>query len=254
MEPGLTYIIADDEPPARERLLALLAEHPSLTLGGEASSGTEALALASQSRPQVAFLDIEMPAPKGLDLGRQLLSYPVPPALVFLTASPGHAVEAYDLGALDYLVKPIRRDRLAKTVARILNARSHEDRWNQLIVDTMKQVKQAPERVTLRNRQTGEREVITLQEVEWFTSQNEQTYAQYRGKLHEVQQSLARLQVSLADENFFRCHRAFLVNLGKVKKIVPWFHGSFNLVLESGSEVPLSRSYVAPFQEKLPGL
>ncbi|MBI3924163.1 MAG: response regulator transcription factor [Armatimonadetes bacterium] len=260
MEPRLRCLIADDEAPARQRLRKLLEVHPAVEVVGEAATGMEAIMMGRELRPDVAFLDIKMPGPGGLEVARQLLQHATPPMIVFVTAFSEHALEAFDVEAVDYLVKPVRMDRLARTLDRLSSARS-EGRWQQLLAETLRRLgpgeiapaAPAPlEQIALKDRETGEREVVRLEDVEWFTSRDEKTYARTRdGQERELAHSLVKLEAMLPGDRFLRTHRAYLVNVRRVIRLVPWFHGAYNLVLESGQEVPLSRNYVAAFQEKV---
>jgi two-component system response regulator AlgR len=116
---SLRVLVVDDEPPARERLKQLLAELPDTELAGEAGSGEEALAVAAEARPDVVLLDIRMPGMGGLEAARHLASLTDPPAVVFTTAYEQHALEAFDAQASGYLLKPIRRERLASALERL---------------------------------------------------------------------------------------------------------------------------------------
>ncbi|HVC74044.1 MAG TPA: response regulator, partial [Mycobacteriales bacterium] len=121
--PGLRVLVADDEAPAREELAWLLGHHPSVTTVRTASSGAEVLKALEDLDVDALFLDIRMPGLDGLDVARVLARFKAPPKVVFVTAYDEHAVEAFDLRAVDYLLKPVRAERLAEAVRRVVDAR-----------------------------------------------------------------------------------------------------------------------------------
>lgn len=235
-------LIVDDEEPARRHLQALLAGDPSLEIVAQAASGEEALRLASSSPVDVVFLDIEMPALGGLEVARSLVDFSHPPSVVFLTGHGDHALEAFDIGATDYLLKPVRRDRLRQTLQRLRETRA-----------TSKS--DAPiDRVLLCHPVTQAQEVVSLDEVSWFTANGDHVWAVVKGENFRVSQPLSRLEATLPGDQFIRTHKAYLVNLGKVRRLICLSRRTYVLQTACGQELPLSRHYLEAFRSKIPGL
>jgi len=253
----IRVLVADDEAPARERLVRLLAESDDALVVGEAATGVEAIEQVRALKPHVIFLDIHMPPPSGLEAARVLLDLPDPPMVIFLTAHREHAVEAFELNAFDYMVKPVRAERLATCLERVREALQGEDRWQRLLVETVRKAlpdrdRSPLDRIAVKERDSETREIVEVKIVDYFSSENERTYAHLRGRSFDVGQSLTRLEAMLPDTQFMRTHRAYIVNVNAVTCLQPWFHGAYNLTLRGGQEIPLSRSYVAAFRERVP--
>ena len=236
-------LIVDDEEPARRHLQALLAGDPSLEVVAEVGSGEEALKFASSSPLDVVFLDIEMPTLGGLEVARSLVDLSYPPSVVFLTGHGEHALEAFDIGVADYLLKPVRRDRLRQTLQRLRESRS-----------VAAQDSSSIDRVLLSHPVTQAQEVVPLDEVSWFTATGDQVWAIVGGESFRVSQPLARLEATLPKDRFVRTHKAYLVNLRKVRRLICLSRRTHVLQTMCGKELPLSRHYLEAFRAKVPGL
>lgn len=243
-------LIVDDEEPARSHLRALLGKEPDVVVTAELDSGASALRIVCEQPVDVAFLDIEMPPRGGLEVARALLALPRPPEVVFLTGHSEHALEAYEIGACDYLLKPVRRERLRQTLERLRERRAP------LPMSELRPVAEETvlERVLLTHPVSQAQEVVYLEEVSWFTATGDQVWAQARGECYRVSQPLSRLEAKLAGAQFLRTHKAYLVNLRKVRRLVSLSRRAFVLRLDCGQEVPLSRHYLEAFRAQIPGL
>ncbi len=241
----LETLVADDEEPSRQRLIRLLEKHSDIEVVAQAASGMEVLSGIKQSGARVLFLDIQMPPPNGLEVAAELLEEKDPPLVVFLTAYSEHAVEAFELSAVDYLVKPVKPERLRKTLERLRQAA--QDRWG----GEQGAGRARPEdTIALRDEKSEGRVLVSFSEIDYFMSHKEKCYARVRGREYEVNSTLTGIYETLPEGLFLRTHRGYVVNLKKVKEAHPWFHRAFNLVLEDGSQVPLSRGYVAAFRQR----
>lgn len=234
-------MIVDDEDYARQHLRGLLLAHPGLSIVSEVSNGLAALDVAGCSKIDLAFLDIEMPGGSGLEVARALFRLPQPPKVIFLTAHGKHAVDAFEVGALDYLLKPVQPDRLSSALQRC-GALAEEPEQTTL------------DKVWLTHPLSRVQEVVTLDEIYYFTANDDQVWAEVRGESYRASQSLTRLEELLDNKRFVRTHKAFLVNLDKVRRVVPLSHRVQTLVLDNGREIPLSRHYQNAFRERVPGL
>lgn len=250
----IKVLVADDEQPARERLARMLEIFPDAAVVGEAATGMEAIMLSKELEPHVIFLDIQMPPPTGLDAARQILEQQHPPLVVFVTAYNEYAVDAFELHASDYLVKPVQMDRLAKTMERIREGFGSPDRWQKLLVDMVKRVTPSDktfDRVAVLDKEKGVRKVVDLNDVLWFMAKGDKCFAHIKEGVFEVSHTITQLTAFLPDTQFFRSHRAYLVNLKHIKEVAPWFHGAHNIIMQNGEEVPLSRNCVQEFKQKL---
>lgn len=238
-------LIADDEEHARAHLKGLLSAHSGLTVVSEVGSGVAALEAVRQQEIDLAFLDIEMPGSSGLEVARAFSRLLQPPVIIFLTAHSDHAVDAYELGVLDYLLKPVQPDRLWQALMRLENrdvgqaASGDAAGWD---------------KVWVTHPVSRVQEVVSLDEISYFTASDDQVWAEVRGETYRVGLSLARLEDVLAQRGFVRTHKAFLVNLDKVRRVIPLSHRVQTLVLDNGREIPLSRHYLGAFRERVPGL
>lgn len=241
----MNILIADDEKPAREELSYLLKDllpQASLTT---ATDGDDALNCLRESDFDLVFLDIEMPGKDGLQVATKLLEKPSPPRIVFATAYSEHAVEAFRLSALDYLVKPVRQDRLEQTLDKLKETIDQRDGFQKLLWTRKAQklwVESSDERWVL----------LDYNDILFIQAESKKVYASVDGYPPlRIRRTLKELEEELAGDGFLRVHKGYLVNLRKVKEMSTWFSGSYTLILDSQSnaQVPLSRRFVAKFRE-----
>lgn len=227
----MRVLIVDDEYPARKELRAQLAQFPEVEIVGEAANADEARKLIAAVPYDVVFLDIEMPGRSGLELARELAGTGGP-RVVFTTAYPQYAVEAFDVGAAGYLVKPFDEERLAKVLERL---------GAPATPSPTVAAGAAPARIpAYRNDVTV---LVPPEEVVFAFAEAEQVYLKlYRERLG-CRFTLRELEARLRPHGFLRVHRRFLVNLAKVREVVPYFKGNIALVVDDSqrTEVPVSR-------------
>lgn len=246
----LSAIIADDEELAREELRYLLNEIGDVEIVGTASNGLEALELIDRLDPAVAFLDIQMPGLDGLGVVRRLRERDIdPPHIVFSTAFDQFAVEAFRLEAMDYILKPVERERLAEAVARARRAMA--DRVIEVSAPTAS-VKPALTKLLMR---VGPRSlVIAPEELVYATIADgviTLTTAQAEGQ--SSYRTIEELQAALDPEVFWRAHRSYLVNINRIREVIPWFKSTYQLRMDdkAGSEIPVSRIQSRKLREML---
>jgi len=229
-----TFII-DDEAPARRELRFLLEGIEGVEVIGEAASGTAALKGIRESRPQLVFLDIQMPGIGGLELAQFLGELPEVPLLVFATAFDQYAVQAFEVEAIDYLCKPFGQERVARAVAKARKALLRQ------------KAAPAPERGELCRRVPlcrGDSIVPTPPESIFYARSEEgEVVVRALDGRFRTRFTLNELEEKLAPAGFVRTHRSFLVNINHVREVIPWFNGSYKLVLDDRekSEIPVSR-------------
>ncbi|MFZ5590208.1 MAG: LytR/AlgR family response regulator transcription factor [Bacillota bacterium] len=248
----LKALIVDDEYPARQELRYALSNFNNIEIVGEATSAQEALALIKALDYQVLFVDISMPGMTGLELAAALQELPRQPYIIFVTAYDEYAVQAFEVNAVDYLLKPVEPGRLKKAIDKVvrLTQESAETAGEGQNVEGGGPVSAPREQVgqIKIDRIPAEKQgkTVLVAESDIFYAFTEQDYIYiktYADKLF-TRFTLKELEARLNPAVFFRTHRCYLVNLHKVKEIVPFFNGTYNLVVDDkeNSEVPVSRA------------
>jgi two-component system LytT family response regulator len=234
----LSAVLVDDEPPAREKLARMLAAHEGIRVVGEAGDGPAAVALIEDLRPDLVFLDIQMPGLNGFDV-IEALDLPALPRVIFVTAHDEHALRAFEVRALDYLLKPVDAERLGEAVARVLEPdRLAPDARS--VLDALPGARRPLERFLVRLR--GRMILVPARDVDWIGAAGNYVELHVAGDVHLVRGTLQELEQRLP-ESFVRIHRSSIVNLDRVRELHPWSHGDRLVVLDDGTELRLSRRY-----------
>jgi two-component system LytT family response regulator len=243
--PDIRALIVDDEPPARERIRALLAEEPDISVAGECESGLAAVESIRNLDPDLVFLDVQMPGLDGfgvLDaLGGEAL-----PVLVFVTAYDAYAVRAFEVHALDYLLKPFDRERFQATLDRARAAladRAPATRSGGLAAPI---TEADPGRTPLRRllaKRDGRLVVLKAVEIDWIESSANYASLHVGKESYLVRETMQSLEGRLDPAQFLRIHRSTIVNLDRVQQIEPYFHGDYIVRLSDGQRLTLSRTY-----------
>ncbi len=247
-------LIADDEPRARQFLERLLGEHAALEVVGSARGGVEALELIARLKPDVAFLDIQMPDLTGLEVARNLKGDETP-LVVFVTAYDQHAVEAFEIAALDYVLKPIRRERLAEAVRRVveeLEGGRHAARARAL-QEALDSPGLKSQMVPLRRlpvRHKREVKLLDLDQVPLLFSRDRLVLARAEGHEYLVDYTLQELESRLPEGQFVRVHRGALVNLDAIESY-GGEDGVLVLRLKDGTRVEASERRAAEVRRRL---
>lgn len=238
----LKALIIDDEYPAREELRFMLSRFENIEIVGEATNATEALALIKALDYQILFLDVSMPGMNGLELGAVIQELARQPYVIFITAYDEYALKAFEVNAVDYVLKPVEEQRLKKAVDKVFKLYQEVNPPG-----LAGQLLPAGEEIKI-DRIPAEKlgKTILLNTGDIFFAFTEQDYVYlktFEDKLL-TRFTLKELATRLGAQMFFRTHRCYLVNLHKVKEIVPFFNGTYNLLLEDKqhSEVPVSRT------------
>ena len=237
----MSAIIADDEPLAREELKFLLDQIGDIEVVAIAANGIEALDAIERLDPALAFLDIQMPGLDGLSVVRRLRERNIdPPHVIFSTAYDQFAVEAFRLEAMDYLLKPVDRDRLAETVARARKIVA--DRITEPAPAALSKSTTGFTRLLLR---TGNRNLIVDPKELIYATIDGGVISLVTGQFegHANFRTLEDLQATLDPDLFWRAHRSFVVNINKIREVVPWFKSTYQLKMDDkkGTEIPVSR-------------
>ncbi len=245
-------LIADDEMPARSELRYILESLTPEAAFYEAADGEETLALIENEPIEVVFLDINMPGLDGLAVAATIMDGPEPPLIVFATAYDEHALRAFELAALDYLVKPFNERRLAQTVDRLRRLLAEYDVLVKKQTAVRNYLQQAVPAGNL-TRLWGEREnknrmLVGYRDILWIAAEAKKVYMQTTtGDKLLARYTLKELEPRLTPHNFARVHKAYLVNLNHIAEVSPWFSGGYviRIANQSQTEIPMSRRYAA---------
>ena len=246
-------LVVDDEKLARDRLASFLAGLAGVEVIGEAGDGVEALQAIEQGHPDLVFLDVQMPGMDGFQVLRALRD-PVP-HVVFSTAYDEYAIRAFEVGAIDYLLKPYARGRVEEAVGRV---RARLEKSDGPAPDLERMLRRLEEREKVFVSQvpvhSGKRILIVpVSDVLWFAVEYRLVYAHTTERAYMTNYTLRELEERLDPALFFRAHKSSLVNLRHVKEIVPSFGGRYKLVMrdQAGSEVALSRAQARELRARL---
>jgi len=258
--PTLRTIVVDDEQLARDELCFLLGQLNDLEVVGQAANGIEALRVVEETSPDLVMLDVQMPGLTGFEVARRLVRAGVDAQFIFVTAYDQHAIEAFEVNAVDYLLKPVEAERLATAVdrarRRIQTDRTAErerstdelERLLQLLSDRQERREQLAVKVADRFLLVQSDEVVHASvedDVITVVTNSLSGTSNYR--------TLDELQARLDPAVFWRVHRSHLVNINKIKEIVPWFSRNYILKMRDGkgTEIPVSRSQTKRLREYL---
>ena len=230
-------MIVDDEPLARTNVSILLRRDPEIEIAGEYGSGTEAIEAIRTGKPELLFLDIQMPECDGFDV-LEKLGTAVPPAVVFVTAYDEHAIHAFEAGAQDYLLKPFDNPRFERALARVKQRFSRTNRRPK-----------AMERLAIKS--VGEVCFVDVTEIDWIEAADYYACLHVAGKRHLLRRSLADLEKELDPGIFCRIHRSAIVNLNRVGRLQMSEDGESEVLLNGGAKLRLSRRYRKQMQLRL---
>ena len=236
----LRIVIVDDEPPARARLRRLLKAHGGVDIVAEAGDGATAVETIEQAAPDLILLDVQMPELDGFEVLRAL-DMRIKPAVIFVTAFDHYAVRAFDVHALDYVVKPVEADRLDRALARA-HSRLAERRENvTLLLNELRRERPYLSRIPVRSE--GRVKVVDLAEVDWLGAADNYVTIHAGPREYLVRDTIAAVEQRLDPAQFARVHRSTIIRIDRVAELVPDLHGDFRIRLKNGAELALSRTY-----------
>ena len=251
-------IIADDEFPARNELAFLLGKISDIDLIAQAKNGLEALKIINEEKPDLIFLDIQMPGKTGLDIAREIKGADINPLIVFVTAYDSYAVEAFEVNAVDYLLKPYEENRLMELMKRVnrnINTNKMMEEKLEYLLDKLETISETNKdigvgRLAVESKR-GHIKLLKYDEIILIYTKNSKIYARTSAEEYEVTSTLCMLEKKLKGHQFLRIHRSYIINLNKVKEIIPWFKGNYQIVMNDNKETELivSRSKVKTLQE-----
>jgi two-component system LytT family response regulator len=241
----LTTLIVDDEPLAREGLRVLLSRDPEVSTIREARDGREAVAAIRESNPDLVFLDVQMPEMDGFEVVRKIGAEHMP-QVVFVTAHDQYAIQAFEINAVDYLLKPVIEERFVKALVRAkgrLRSNVAADLNRQIIslLETIASPRSYVKRLAVRSG--GKAVFVDVEDVDWI--EGAENYAElHAGQVsHLLHVTMNTLEKSLDPEIFLRIHRSIIVNLGRIKNLQSGAHGEYLITLRDGARLQSGRTY-----------
>jgi two-component system LytT family response regulator len=233
----ITAILVDDEPLARSNLLFLLRRHPAIEIAAECGSGVDAPAVIRSAKPDLLFLDVQMPECDGFDV-LELLGKDLPPAIIFTTAYDQYALRAFEAGALDYLLKPFDEARFALALER-----AHQK------IALSRDAPVKLERLAIKS--AGQIVFIKLSDVDWIEAADYYACLHVGQRTHMLRRSIGDLEQDLDAAAFCRIHRSTIVNLDRISGLTVNEEGGYDVVLHNNTKLRLSRSYRKQLEDRL---
>ncbi len=245
----LRVLIVDDEPLVRDGIRAFLERETDVQVLGDARDGEEAVARIRECRPDLVLLDVQMPGMDGLAVAAALTPEERP-AIVFVTAHSEYAIHAFDMHAVDYLLKPFDAERFARALRRA-RARIVAGKVNRLeeLLATLRPAQAYPERLLLK--QDGAVVVVPAHDIDWVEAADNYVNVHAGGRRYMVREPLKQIEAKLDPARFARAHRSTIVNLSRVRSLEPLSAGEYIITLTTGARVTLSRSYRDDFKTRL---
>ena len=231
-------LVVDDESLARRNLTVLLRRDPDIGSVAECASGLDAIEEIRKSKPDLVFLDVQMPECGGFDV-LELLGNDLPPTIIFVTAYDEYALRAFEAGALDYLLKPFDDARFGRALSRAKEKLAHY----------LPPQPRAPERLVVRSR--GQVLFVSVADIDWIEAAGYYACLHVGSDTHILRRSLSELEQDLGDEKFVRIHRSLVVNLERIRGLELQTGGEYEVVLKSRVRLRLSRRYRKRLQDRL---
>jgi two-component system, LytTR family, response regulator len=254
---AIKVLIVDDEPLARTRVAELLHGDPEVDLVGECATGRQAVESIRRLGPDLVFLDVQMPEMSGFDVIRALEGGPVP-VVIFVTAYDRYALDAFEVHALDYLLKPFSRSRfqsslrhakarLSQPAGGVRAADGVVERRIEELLRTLDRKPRGIERLAVK----ADGKVVFLRtcDIDWIEATGKYMTIHVKGKTHLIRETMAELEEKLDCDRFLRIHRSCIVNVERVKELHPMFNGEYTVVLNDGTRLGSSRGYREKIQE-----
>jgi two-component system LytT family response regulator len=238
-------LIVDDERLARKRIRQLLEAETDIEVLGECGDAQQAAAFIEQRSPDLVFLDVQMPGDDGFAMLRALDPEKLP-AVIFVTAYDHYALRAFEVQALDYLLKPFDRARflaaLERARSQIRGSKGPDlDRRLSALLETLQAKQKLPDRLVIKS--AGRVSFLKTDEIDWIEAADNYVKLHAGSESHLLRETLASIAARLDPEKFLRIHRSTVINVNRLKQLQPWFHGDYVAILEDGTKLNLSRTY-----------
>jgi two-component system LytT family response regulator len=253
MTERIRTLVVDDEPLARRRLLSMLAKESEIEIVGEAGSGSAAVRAIGEQRPDLVFLDIQMPGLDGFEVLRATASTHQP-FVIFVTAHDDHAIRAFDVQAIDYLLKPVDEARFRESVRRAvtrLRNPAQRDLAREMAQLLDRVSAQAPRDARIPVKRDGRVSFVPIEEIDWVEADGDLLRLHTGKGAHVIRETMAQLEAKLPAPDFVRIHRSIIVNARRVREVQPWFKGDYVLTLNDGTKLRSGRTYRQSVQSLL---
>ena len=239
----MNVLIVDDEPLARAGMRMLLEEEKAITSIGEARNGAEAVEIVRGKRPDLLLLDVQMPGMDGFGVLKELGAEHIPP-VIFVTAHDRYAIQAFEVNAIDYLLKPVTRERFQQALARMRERVSTQGLDNRHVLSLLQQLSAPPKflaRVALRS--AGKITFVNIEELLFVQAAENYVQLHLKASRHLLHVPIATFESSLDPEMFLRIHRSLIVNVRHIHELETGPHGEYIVVLKGGTRLQSSRSF-----------
>jgi two-component system, LytTR family, response regulator len=255
LETPLHILVVDDEAPARRKILRLLRSEPGVQVVGEADSGESAISAIERHKPDLVFLDVQMPGADGFDVvqGVSDAANTKMPRFVFVTAHDRYALRAFEVHAFDYLLKPVAEDRFRKVLRRVREHHSQggdvsSSRLRSLVEEVLRE-RGFAERLLIREQTRAF--FVSVRDVSWIEADRNYLLVHCGAKTHTLRATLDSIESTLDPKLFARINRGSIVRMDAIRELLPWFHGEYKVVLHDGKELRWSRRYLSRRPELL---
>ena len=249
----IKVLVADDEPLARERLAGLLSQEPDIEVVGQARDGEEAVTAIHDDSPDLVFLDVQMPQMSGFDVIEAVGSDRMP-LVIFVTAYDQHALKAFQVRALDYLLKPFDRERFKDALGRArkqLERDENGDLGRRLLALVKDLRRDQPKSDRLVVKSGGRLFFLRTDEIDWVEAAGNYVRLHVGPGSHLLRETMNAIEGRLDPEKFFRIHRSRIVNMERIQELQPWLNGEYAVLLRTGTRLTLSRGYREKLQDRL---
>ena len=249
----IKVLVADDEPLARERLSGLLGQEPDIEVVGQARDGEEAVTAIHDDSPDLVFLDVQMPQMSGFDVIEAVGSDKMP-LVIFVTAYDQHALKAFQVRALDYLLKPFDRERFQEALTRArqqLERDENGDLGRRLLALVKDLRRDQPKSDRLVVKSGGRLFFLRTDEIDWVEAAGNYVRLHVGPGSHLLRETMNAIEGRLDPEKFFRIHRSRIVNMERIQELQPWLNGEYAVLLRTGTRLTLSRGYREKLQDRL---
>lgn len=248
-----TTIIADNDVSSRVEMRSLISNYPEFDVVGECEDGDDAIRMVKALRPQLLFMDVHIPKMDGISVLRALPPESVP-LTVFVTSDPAHAVDAFEVHAADYVLKPFDKVRFIKALewAKIRLGQDHAADHDR----TRRQPEEVDETASLGQmnrimiKSNGRVNLLRVSDIDWIEASGNYLRLHVGDKVHMIRETMSNMEKRLNSDQFMRIHRSTIVNIDRIKEMQPWFHGEYEVHLHNGKRLSMSRGY----KDKLNGL
>ena len=243
----IRILVVDDEPLAREKIRTMLRDDPEVEIVGECTNGAEAVAAVEEVTPDLLLLDVQMPEVDGFAVLEALKSRHMP-QVIFITAYDHYAVHAFEVHALDYLLKPFDRDRFKAAVerakAQILRQRNGGRELDLRVLALLRQLEAEAKYLERLVVKTGGRVFfLPVDEIDWIEAEGNYVNVHTAKKSYLLRETISSLEAQLDPRKFVRIHRSTVVRIDRIQELQSWSHGEYRVILHNGKELTLSRNY-----------